>query len=63
MCKLFSLCDDILSTQKTIENALQEQLELKIQCETALFDYKNFLKEQEEIRSKKLQETNPELVK
>lgn len=37
-------------------------MQLKIECQNALFDYKKFLKEQEEICSKKLQETNPEIA-
>ncbi|XP_003701594.1 uncharacterized protein LOC100877647 [Megachile rotundata] len=62
MRKLFTLNDTILSLQKDIENAVKKQVKLKIQCQNALFDYKKFLKEQEEICSKKLQETNPEIA-
>lgn len=60
MCKLFVLNDNILSIEKEIENALKKQLELKIQCRNALFEYKDFLKEQEELRNKRLEETNPQ---
>lgn len=60
MCKLFVLNDNILSIEKEIENALKKQLELKIQCRNALFKYKDFLKEQEELRNKRLEETNPQ---
>ena len=63
MSKLFTLNDNILLLQNEIEDALKVQLQLKIQCRNALFEYKSFLKEQEEIRNKKLQEMNPELVK
>ncbi|CAD1471475.1 unnamed protein product [Heterotrigona itama] len=63
MSKLFSLNDNILLLQNEVEDALKVQLQLKIQCRNALFKYKNFLKEQEEIRNKKLQEINPELVR
>lgn len=34
-----------------------------MECQKALFDYKNFLKKQEEVRSKKLQEKYPEIVR
>ncbi|KOX70860.1 hypothetical protein WN51_03287 [Melipona quadrifasciata] len=61
--KLFTLNDNILLLQNEIEDALKVQLQLKIQCRNALFEYKSFLKEQEEIRDKKLEEINPELVK
>lgn len=60
MCKLFVLNDNILSIEKEIENALKKQLELKIQCRNALFEYKDFLKEQEELCNKRLEETNPQ---
>ncbi|XP_043800689.1 uncharacterized protein LOC122719152 [Apis laboriosa] len=60
MCKLFVLNDNILTIEKEIENALKKQLELKIQCRNALFEYKDFLKEQEELRNKRLEETNPQ---
>ncbi|XP_043525114.1 uncharacterized protein LOC122536666 isoform X2 [Frieseomelitta varia] len=63
MSKLFTLNDNILLLQNEIEDALKVQLQLKIQCRNALFEYKSFLKEQEEICNKKLQEINPELVK
>ena len=46
--------------EKEIENALKKQVELKIQCRNALFEYKDFLKEQEELRNKRLEETNPQ---
>lgn len=62
MRKLFSLNDNILIIQKEIDNAIKEQLELKIQCRNALFEHKQFLKEQEEICNKKLKEMNPELA-
>ncbi|KAK1131190.1 hypothetical protein K0M31_017478 [Melipona bicolor] len=63
MSKLFTLNDNILLLQNEIEDALKAQLQLKIHCRNALFEYKSFLKEQEEIRNKKLEEINPELVK
>lgn len=62
MRKLFTLNDTILSLQKDIQSAAKKQLKLKVKCQRALFDYKKFLKEQEEICSKKLQETNPEIA-
>ncbi|EFN77421.1 hypothetical protein EAI_14552 [Harpegnathos saltator] len=61
--KLFTLNDNIISVQQSIEKASQTQLNLKLECQKALNDYKNFLKEQEEIRNKKLQETSPDIVK
>lgn len=63
MSELFILNDKIISTQQSIEKASQIQLNLKIECQKALNDYKNFLKEQEEIQNKKLQETCPDIVR
>ncbi|KAH0955555.1 hypothetical protein HN011_011586 [Eciton burchellii] len=63
MTKLFTLNDNIIDVQKSIETASQEQLDLKIECQKALLDYKDFLKEQERIQSERLQETNPDIVK
>ena len=63
MTKLFSLNDDILSLQKAIDEATEKQLNLMIQCQNSLSEYKNFLKEQEEMRSKKLEETHPDIAR
>lgn len=63
MSKLFTLNDSIISVQQSIEKESQVQLDLKIECQKALFDYKNFLKEQEEAQSKKLQEMHPEILR
>ncbi|XP_032673485.1 uncharacterized protein LOC116845187 [Odontomachus brunneus] len=63
MSKLFALNDNIISVQQSIETASQAQLDLKVECQKALSDYKNFLKEQEEIQNKKLQETYPDIVR
>lgn len=62
MSKLFAFNDNIMAIQEAIERESRLQLDLKVECQKALFDYKNFLKEQERIRSKRLQETNPEIV-
>ena len=63
MTNLFSLNDDILSLQKAIDEATEKQLNLTIQCQNSLSEYKNFLKEQEEKRSKKLEETHPDIAR
>ncbi|CAK9819405.1 hypothetical protein ANTPLA_LOCUS10226 [Anthophora plagiata] len=63
MSKLYYLNDGILILEEKINDAVKEQLELKIQCQNALFDYKNYLKQQEEIHSKRLQEMNPQIAK
>ncbi|CAL7937013.1 unnamed protein product [Xylocopa violacea] len=63
MKKLFSLNDSILLVQEELESALKEELELKVQTQRALFDYSNFLKEQEIKRNKELQKTNPEVAR
>ncbi|CAK9825974.1 hypothetical protein ANTRET_LOCUS3894 [Anthophora retusa] len=63
MSKLYYLNDTILILEEKINDAVKEQLELKIQCQNALFDYKNYLKQQEKIRSKRLQEINPQIAK
>ncbi|KAK2575414.1 hypothetical protein KPH14_008327 [Odynerus spinipes] len=61
--KLFMLNDAILSTQYSIQTALQKQLDLKIQCQKEIFNYHKFLKEQDEQRKQKLQKTNPKIAK
>ncbi|XP_047349494.1 uncharacterized protein LOC124949039 [Vespa velutina] len=63
MKKLFMLNDAILSTQQSVQNAFKKQLDLKIQCQKAIFDHHSFLKEKEEQRKQKLQKTNPTVVK
>ncbi|XP_076760620.1 uncharacterized protein LOC143429096 [Xylocopa sonorina] len=63
MKKLFSLNDSILSVQEELESALKEELELKIKAQHGLLDYSKFLKEQEIIRNKELQKTNPEVAR
>lgn len=63
MSKLFCLNDNILSLEKPIGQAMEKQLDLKIQCQNSLYDYRNFLKEQEEMRSKKLEEMHPEIAR
>lgn len=62
MSKLLAVNDSIMAVQKDIEKKSRQQLDLKIECQKALFDYKIFLKEQERIRSERLQETYPEIV-
>lgn len=63
MSKLFCLNDNILSLQKAIDEAMEKQLPLKIQCQNSLFEYRKFLKEQEEMRRKKLEETHPDIAR
>lgn len=62
MSKLLALTDNIMTTQVAIEKESQLQLELTIECQKALFDYNNFLKEQKQIRSERLQKTAPGIV-
>lgn len=62
MSQLFTLNDNIMAIHKTIKEASQVQLDLKVECQKALFDHKNFLKEQEQLRSERLQKTNPKIV-
>ncbi|XP_076177349.1 uncharacterized protein LOC143151773 isoform X1 [Ptiloglossa arizonensis] len=61
-CQLFSLNDDTLLLQRTMQDALQKQLDLKIQCQNALFDYKKFLQVQEALHNQKLKELNPSIA-
>ncbi|KAL0099484.1 hypothetical protein PUN28_020185 [Cardiocondyla obscurior] len=63
MKKLFLLNDNVIAIQKTIEEESQVQLNLSFDCQKALFDYKNFLKEQEQLQSEKMQKTYPEIAK
>lgn len=62
MSKLFTLNDNIMATQQEILEASRVQLDLKVECQKALFEHKKFLKEQEQLRSKRLQKTNPGIV-
>lgn len=62
MGKLFTLNDNVMATQEAIEEASQVQLDLKVECQKALFDYKNFLKEQEQLQSERLQKAYPGIV-
>ncbi|XP_076281839.1 uncharacterized protein LOC143209700 [Lasioglossum baleicum] len=60
MDKLFIINDETLAIQKEIDEAVQKQLDLKIECQNMIFDHKKFLEEQEEVRNRRLQEKNPE---
>ncbi|XP_029165525.1 uncharacterized protein LOC114936488 [Nylanderia fulva] len=60
--KVFTVNQSIMSIQETIKKESQVQLNLKIECQKALFDYKSFLKEQEQIRSERLQKMYPEIL-
>ncbi|XP_043253261.1 uncharacterized protein LOC122397871 [Colletes gigas] len=62
LCQLYILNDKSMLLQAAIEDSLQKQLDLKIQCQNALFDYQKFLKTEEDLLSQKLQETNPEVA-
>lgn len=62
MSKLFTLNDNVMATQEAIEEASQVQLDLKVECQKALFDHKKFLTEQEQLRSQRLQKTHPGIV-
>lgn len=59
MSKLFTLNDSAMATQDAIEEASRVQLDLKVECQKALFNHKNFLKEQEQLRSERLQKMYP----
>ncbi|XP_029031852.1 uncharacterized protein LOC114870856 isoform X2 [Osmia bicornis bicornis] len=62
MHKIFSINDISLSLLKDIDEARNKQFDLKVKCRYVLIKYKMFLKEQEEICNKKLQETNPHMA-
>lgn len=62
MSKLFTLNDNIMAIQETIEEASQVQLDLKVKCQKALLDHENFLKEQEQLRSERLQKMYPGIM-
>lgn len=63
MNKLFTYNDNIIGLIRSIEEAHNIQLNLKIEDEKVLSDHQKFLKEQEEIRNKELQEKYPEAVR
>lgn len=62
MNKLFSLNDRIIAIQESIEEASEVQLDLKVECQKALVDHKNFLKEQEQLQRERLQKMYPGIV-
>ncbi|KYN05209.1 hypothetical protein ALC62_03882 [Cyphomyrmex costatus] len=62
MRELFTLNDKIMDVQNAIEEASQVQLDLKVKCQKALFEHRKFLKEQEQLRSERLQKTDPGIV-
>lgn len=57
--KLFTLNDSVMSLQKEIEEASKLQLSLKVECQNELYEYNEFLREQEKYHKQRLQETNP----
>lgn len=63
MNKLFTLNDSIMATHESVKEASLMQLNLKLECQKALFDYKTFLSNQEQLQSEILQETHPEIVR
>ncbi|XP_078049129.1 uncharacterized protein LOC144476281 [Augochlora pura] len=63
LCKLYSINDELMMLQKEIDEALEKQLDLQIECQDMIYDHKKFLEVQEERWNKKLQETNPEVAR
>ncbi|XP_024944244.1 uncharacterized protein LOC107271227 [Cephus cinctus] len=63
MQKIFSLNDKVYSIQESLQKALTQQIEAKIEFWKAIYAYQDFLKEQQELRDEKLQKTNPEIAK
>ncbi|XP_033341969.1 uncharacterized protein LOC117229535 isoform X2 [Megalopta genalis] len=63
MRKIYSINDELMILQKEIDEAMEKQLNLKIECQNMLYDHKKFLEVQEEMWNKKLQETNPEIAR
>ncbi|XP_076654805.1 uncharacterized protein LOC143360093 [Halictus rubicundus] len=61
--KLFNVNDEMLTIQKDIDETVQKQLDLKIECQNMLYQHRKFLDEQTEIRNKKLEETNSEVAR
>ncbi|XP_012256493.1 uncharacterized protein LOC105686357 isoform X2 [Athalia rosae] len=63
MKRLFVLNDSLLSIHQRMEALRIEELDLKIECQKELFNYRQFLRDQENLLDRNLQETNPEIVK
>lgn len=63
MKELFLLNETILSLHNSITIAFKKQLDLKIQCQKEIINYRKFLKEQAELRNQRLQRTVPRVVR
>lgn len=59
MKQLFITNDKMLALQNNIKELSDKEIELKYECAQSINEFRIFLKEQEEIRSKRLEALNP----
>ncbi|XP_012280427.1 uncharacterized protein LOC105699752 isoform X2 [Orussus abietinus] len=62
MNKLFLLNDASIALQNSIKEVSERRILLKKECQDDIFQYHNFLKEEQNSRNNKFKETNPELA-
>ena len=63
MHKLYNLNDKMIQLEEERVKNLIKETELKIRLQESLLKFSEFLKEQEDIRQKKLEETNPGIAR
>lgn len=61
--RLFTLNNDLISLNISLEEKVVEHLNLKIQYRRQIYKYKDFLKQQEEQKNNEEETTDPDLAR
>lgn len=63
MVKLYTINDVIIELEKSRAQDMAKETELKWQLQKSLSEFSDFLKDQEAVRKKKFEETNPGIAR
>ncbi|XP_046428250.1 uncharacterized protein LOC124183607 isoform X4 [Neodiprion fabricii] len=63
LSRLFILSDKLISLNVSMTEALNEELNLKKECQESLLEHSQFLQTQKALRNARLQDANPEILR
>ncbi|XP_046744374.1 uncharacterized protein LOC124410210 isoform X2 [Diprion similis] len=63
LTRLFILSDKLISLNVSMANALNEELNLKKECQESLLEHSQFLQTQKALRNARLHDANPEILR
>ncbi|XP_046621238.1 uncharacterized protein LOC124305662 isoform X1 [Neodiprion virginianus] len=63
LSRLFILSDKLISLNVSMTKALNEELNLKKECQESLLEHSQFLQTQKALRNARLQDANPEILR